>query len=501
MTLLSRPPVPLHALCERLAGVAWTLEGDGHVGVGDVRSDSRRVQAGDLFAARSGTRVDASRFVHEAVARGAVAVLAARGAHLPDVPVPVLRVPDVDAVLGRVAEEVWGRPSEQLDVVGITGTNGKTTTAWLVARALTAAGSPAARLGTLGYDLGDDRESETLTTPAADDLARFLARAQSRGAERFVMEVSSHALAQRRVDGIRFAVAAFTNLTQDHLDYHASMEAYGTAKARLFDELSPGAAVINVDDAFGKELCNRALTARCTRIGRGPENDVFPVDVTLDRDGVRGRFRSPDGELTLVSRLVGRHNLYNLMVALGVGLALGMPGQPFADALGSIAGVPGRLERCDAPGDDVVVLVDYAHTPDALVRVLEAARALTRNDVICVFGCGGDRDPGKRPQMGEAVGRAADRAIVTTDNPRTEEPGRIAAAVVDGLAPTRTAYTVELDRARAIERAILDARPGDVVLIAGKGHEPYQIVGNERRAFDDRDQARRAMAARREGRS
>jgi UDP-N-acetylmuramoyl-L-alanyl-D-glutamate--2,6-diaminopimelate ligase len=483
----------LAALARELSRVSARVEGDAGVAVTDVRQDSRRIERGDLFVARAGGRFDGARFARDAVARGAVAVLAEEGAPLPDLGVPVVRVSDARLALALAAEAVHGHPSRKLALVGVTGTNGKTTTAWLVEQAIEAAGGAAARLGTLGYAFRGDVVDESLTTPEADEVSRFAARALSRGATHFVMEVSSHALSQARVEALSFAVAAFTNLTQDHLDFHGSMDAYAAAKARLFTDLSPRASVLFTDDPFGAELARRASGA-VLRVGRGERSDVRVVEARLDAAGIHARVRLPSREVVLESRLVGAHNLDNLLVTLGIVEALGLDVERAARALGAARPVPGRLERCDEPGDDVTVLVDYAHTPDALRRVLDAVRGLTRGKVTCVFGCGGDRDPGKRPKMGAAVGAAADRAILTTDNPRSEDPAAIAAQVEPGLRDSGIAYEVVLDRATAIQRAIFEAAPGDVVLLAGKGHEPYQIVGAEKRDFDDRVEARRALA-------
>jgi UDP-N-acetylmuramoyl-L-alanyl-D-glutamate--2,6-diaminopimelate ligase len=311
------------------------------------------------------------------------------------------------------------------------------------------------------------------------------------------MEASSHALVQTRVEALSFAVAAFTNLTQDHLDFHGSMDAYAAAKLRLFTELAPRASVVNVDDAFGETIAKRAA-GRVLTVSQHPGADVHARSVSFGPRGISARVVLPSGEVELETRLVGAHNLDNLLLALAIVEALGLDPAPAARGFALAAQVPGRLERCDAPEDDVLVLVDYAHTPDALERALAAARPLTTGTLVCVFGCGGDRDAGKRPKMGDAVGRGADRAIVTNDNPRSEDPRAIADAIVAGLAPHAIPHEVELDRALAIERAIAGASPGDVVLIAGKGHEPYQIVGTERRAFDDRTEARGALARRRE---
>ena len=494
---------PLAALLTELGAEAGVREGvpltGGDVMVTDVKQDSRRVAPGDLFVARAGGKRDGASFVLDAVARGAVAVLADAGAPLPQVSVPVLRVDDARRALGVLAEAVHGKPSSQLSVVGITGTNGKTTTAWLAEQVLSRAGGAAARLGTLGYSFQGDVVDESLTTPEADDVSRFARRALDRGARQFVMEVSSIALVQSRVDAIAFEVAAFTNFTQDHLDFHGSMDAYGEAKARLFTELSPANSVLFVDDPFGRELSRRA-SGNVITVGRAEGAQIRAEDARGDARGIAARVTTPSGPLNVESRLLGAHNLENILVTLGIVHALGLDLGRAAEALRTASAAPGRLERCDEPGDDVVVLVDYAHTPDALSRGLEAVRAValgTGGKVHCVFGCGGDRDPGKRPRMGAAVGASADRATLTSDNPRTEDPAKIAAAVEAGLRESGVAYDVVLDRHAAIEHAVLSAAPGDLVLLAGKGHEPYQIVGTEYRPFDDRVEAAAALAKRR----
>jgi UDP-N-acetylmuramoyl-L-alanyl-D-glutamate--2,6-diaminopimelate ligase len=498
---------PLHELARELAAVSARVEGDGDVVVSDVRQDSRRVEPGDLFVARAGGKTDGAAFVMDAVRRGAVAVLAQTNAPLPLLNVPVVRVDDARRALGLAAEAVHDHPTAALDVIGITGTNGKTTTAWLAEQVLSRAGGAAARLGTLGYSFQGDTVDESLTTPEADDVSRFADRALRRGARQFVMEVSSIALVQARVDAVRFAVAAFTNFTQDHLDFHGSMDAYGAAKARLFVELAPAHSVVFVDDPFGKELASRARGNVLT-VGRSEGADLRAVDVRTDARGIAARLVTRAGaSLALESRLVGAHNLDNVLVTLGIASALGLDLARATAAMATATAAPGRLERCDELGDDVTVLVDYAHTPDALARVLDAVRALVRDDgtsrgkVHCVFGCGGDRDPAKRPRMGEAVGARADRATLTNDNPRTEEPAAIAAAVEPALRASGIPYDVVLDRKDAITHAILEAAPGDLVLLAGKGHEPYQIIGTEYRAFDDRVEARRALALRRGARA
>ena len=481
-----------------------SVAGDAAVQVRGVRHDSRAVEPGDLFVARRGVTSDGARFVRDAVARGATAVMGAPGAiDVEAVGVSVVLVDDPAAALGYAASAVYGHPSFALEVVGITGTNGKTTTAHLVRAAVDGAlGRPSCGiLGTVGHSFAGWRADAEHTTPEADEVARTMATMRARGATHVAMEVSSHALELGRVHAVRFRVAALTNLTQDHLDFHGSMEAYAAAKARLFTELGPGAAVLDVDDAFGRELVAR-VKAPLVRVSArvGSDADVVPVEARLDAVGITARVRTPDGDVAIASRLVGLHNLENLVLALGIACALDLDLPRAAEALSGEAGAPGRLERCDIAGDDVTALVDYAHTPDALARALDAVRAVTRGKVWCVFGCGGDRDATKRGPMGEAVARRADVAIVTNDNPRTEDPRVIADAVVAGARAAGKEPVIELDRRKAIDLAVRSASRGDLVLVAGKGHEDYQIVGTTKHPFDDRMETRRALEARRHAR-
>jgi UDP-N-acetylmuramoyl-L-alanyl-D-glutamate--2,6-diaminopimelate ligase len=487
--------------------MATRVEGDASVRVTGVRHDSRSVEPGELFVARRGETVDGSRFVADAVARGATAVMAAPGSVEPAaVSVPILFASEPARGLAFAASAVYGNPSFSLDVVGITGTNGKTTTVHLVRAAVDGALGVASTgtLGTVGHAFGAWSAPAEHTTPEADEIARVLAAMRDRGATHAAMEVSSHALALQRVVAVHFRVAAFTNLTQDHLDFHGSMPAYAEAKAKLFTELGPASAVLNVDDPMGRSLAGRVrapLVRVSARVHAGPaEADLAPRVVASDAKGIRATVRTPAGDVTLASRLVGAHNLENLLVALGVAHALELDLGRAAEALSREAGAPGRLERCDSPDDDVVVLVDYAHTPDALGRVLDALRATSPGRLLCVFGCGGDRDPTKRVPMGRAVGSRADVAYVTSDNPRSESPALIAATAADGVRAAGLEPIVELDRATAIDRAVASAAPGDVVLVAGKGHENYQIVGGVKIPFDDRVQARDALVRRRAAR-
>jgi UDP-N-acetylmuramoyl-L-alanyl-D-glutamate--2,6-diaminopimelate ligase len=519
-------------LAREIPGGTATVEGDASVLCTGVHHDSRQVRPGDLFVVRRGEKYDGNAFVADAVARGAVAVLAERhdgptSASVVRAPsVPVLRVDDVATGLAYTAAAVYGHPAFSLDVIGITGTNGKTTTTHLVRAAIDGAlGRPLCGIvGTIGHSYAGRTVAASHTTPEADELARVLAVMRKRGATHIAMEVSSIALVLGRVKAVRFRVAAFTNLTQDHLDFHGSMEAYAAAKMALFTTCEPGLAVVNVDDPFGVKI---AAAAKCktlrvrTKVG-ATDADIAPISVDASANGMRIVARIPGGDLEINTRLVGLHNLENLLVAIGVASVLDLEVDRAAAALATEIGAPGRLERCDGPGDDVVVVVDYAHTPDALARVLDAVREVSRPldeaggtrvatpRLLCVFGCGGDRDPGKRAPMGEAVGARSDLAIVTSDNPRTEAPEAIAEPVEEGvrasglarLAPeelgtARRGYVIELDRQRAIALAIEAARPGDVVLVAGKGHEDYQIIGTTKRPFDDRVEARRALEARR----
>jgi UDP-N-acetylmuramoyl-L-alanyl-D-glutamate--2,6-diaminopimelate ligase len=485
----------LNELAAALGELGARVVGDGNVRVSGVRQDSRRVEAGELFVARRGGKTSGATHALEAATKGAAALMLEQGDAVPATRLPVLEVSNVKRALALAAEAVYGFPSRAIDVVGITGTNGKTTTTFLLEQGLTAAGAVPARLGTLGFEMAGHTFGDTLTTPEADDIARCLLEVQKRGGSHLVMEVSSIALVQERVSGLRFRAAAFTNLTQDHLDFHGTLEAYAEAKAELFTRLLPETSVIHVGDAFGRKLAGRIRSGLLT-VARH-DADVSVSKSELSARGMRATVVTPQGECELVSPLIGEHNLENLLVALGVLLGLGQTPNAAAQALSGAPQVPGRLERCEGPDDDVLVAVDYAHTPDALARVLKAVRTLGNGRVLCVFGCGGDRDPKKRAPMGEAVGRGADYAYVTSDNPRSEAPQAIALAILPGLAAAAAKYEIELDRAAAIEKAILAAAPGDVVVIAGKGHEDYQIVGAEKRHFDDREEARRALALRR----
>lgn len=503
-----------------------SVEGAMDARIVGVHHDSRNVCPGDLFVVRRGKSYDGARFVSQAIERGAAALLASHDddaeALFGDGPrVPVVRVNDVRVAMAFASAAVYGHPAFGLDVIGITGTNGKTTTTHLVRAAIDGAvGRPACGvIGTVGHSYAGPSISTTHTTPESDELARVFAAMKRRGATHVAMEVSSIALVLDRVRAVRFRVAAFTNLTQDHLEFHGSMDAYAAAKLHLFTTLEPGLAVVNVTDPFGERVA-RAARCKVLRVAANPNvvaaktADVAVLEVTGVPEGMKLSLRVLGRTLDLRTRLMGMHNVENVLIALGVVAALDLDVDRALEALSIESGPPGRLERCDGDGDDVVVLVDYAHTPDALANVLRGLPLEPGKRLVCVFGCGGDRDPTKRGPMGEAAGTYASVVLVTSDNPRTEDPEIIARAASDGvraaglspldvdaLATADSGFVVELDRRRAIDLAIGSARPGDVVLIAGKGHEDYQIVGFDKRPFDDRAEARRALATRRARRS
>ncbi len=463
--------------------------------------DSRRVAPGDLFAALPGHRMDGHAFVEEAVARGAAAVLAA---HSVKTDVPVVCSPDPRRSLGQLAAAFYGRPAEAMCVVGITGTNGKTTTSYLTEAVLAAAGHRVGVIGTVDWHYPGKRGANPVTTPQSLDLQRILAEMRSAGVSHAVMEVSSHALDQDRVEGVFFDVGVFTNLTRDHLDYHGSMAAYRECKQRLFTERLPAGpkalravAVVNTDDPFGRELA-ACLSVPCLTVGSAVGNKVHPVAVDISRRGIQAELATPGGRLEIRSPLVGRHNLDNIMAAVASGIAVGVPAEAIGRGIAGVTRVPGRLEPVSDP-EGRHVYIDYAHTPDALDHALAALRPLTPGRLICVFGCGGDRDTGKRPQMGEIAGRWSDYVVVTSDNPRSEVPEAIIEMILPGLRRSAPADRWEAipDRARAIFRAIGAAGADDTVLIAGKGHETYQVLSNRTIDFDDRQVAQQALAQRR----
>ncbi len=462
-----------------------------------VTSDSRRVIPGTLFVALKGLKDDGARFAADAERSGALAVVSDRP--IEGLRVPVVIVADARLALARLAAAFYQHPSEQLRLVGITGTNGKTTTGYLLHAIFEAAGIRSGLMGTVTYRIGDRVVEATRTTPDAVEVQQMLREMVSAGCTGCVMEVSSHALALHRVDGLRFAAGIFTNLTRDHLDFHADMEDYFAAKRRLFEMLPPDApAVINTDDPRGASLVG--VVPRAVSYGINKPADISPGPLTYSVDGLSFDIRSGLGDVRVRSRLVGKPNVYNILAAVGTALALGIAPDAIERGLASLPGVPGRFELVHEPGDGLSVIVDYAHTDDALRNLLETARPLAARRLITVFGAGGDRDRSKRPLMGMVAARLSDLVVITSDNPRSEDPDRIIEDVRRGAGPEerRGARVVAItDRREAIEHAIAQATDGDMVLIAGKGHEKYQEAAGRVTPFDDVAVAREALRLRR----
>lgn len=450
--------------------------------------DSRGIRAGDAFIALQGERAHGLRFASDAFASGAVIVLADResAAEVAVIDGPIVIVDGLRENLGAIAARFFGTSSEAPNVIGVTGTNGKTSTVQMLAQALAYLGRPTATIGTLGAGLPGALDAGERTTPDAINVQRLFARFREQGARDVAMEVSSHALEQGRVNAVPFRVAVFTNLTRDHLDYHGTMQAYGAAKRRLFVMQGLQNAIINVDDAFGRELVAQvpASVNVLTYTSESLSGDVCASAIETHAKGLSFVLTTPWGAGRLQSRLLGRFNVSNLLaVAASLG-ALGFDFVSINAALSVLDPVPGRMSRLGDEGQPLVV-VDYAHTPDALEQALGSLRAHCEGELLCVFGCGGERDVGKRPQMADIAERLADRVIVTDDNPRNEDGDAIVADIVKGFRHA-DAIVVERDRAKAIRYAITEACASDIVLIAGKGHEPYQEVGSTRFAFDDR---------------
>jgi UDP-N-acetylmuramoyl-L-alanyl-D-glutamate--2,6-diaminopimelate ligase len=497
------------------------LTGDSTTAIRGVAYDSRAIEPGFLFAALRGGKRDGHDFLDQARARGAAAILSSRPPDARCADLAWVQVADERRGLALVSRNYYGRPDERMTMVGVTGTNGKTTVCHLIEAGLREAGLKPCLLGTVSYRYGRDETRADRTTPESLDLMRHLDRFATAGARSCAMEVSSHALALKRVAGIAYRAAVFTNLTQDHLDFHGGMEEYFQAKALLFRSLSPDAvAVLNADDAAAEGMA-AVTTARVVTFGTSPrvhlrttrvEAGLEATEVTLvpapglvaEAAPGAGTARAADANepLALRSPLLGRHNAANLAAAAATLLALGAPREAVVRGIESVEGVPGRMERVD-DGAGFLVLVDYAHTDDALAHLLDSVRALGPKRVITVFGCGGDRDRDKRPKMGFAAASRSDIVVVTSDNPRTEEPHGIlqqilpgvrrALGVADGAPLPGDRCHVMVDRREAIARAVSLARPGDCVVIAGKGHETYQILGERTVPFDDRQVARDAL--------
>ncbi|HYV46262.1 MAG TPA: UDP-N-acetylmuramoyl-L-alanyl-D-glutamate--2,6-diaminopimelate ligase [Myxococcaceae bacterium] len=495
-----------------LAGCGAESSGGGakaNVEVTGLTVDSRAVKAGDLFFALPGAKADGAQFAADAVKAGAAAVVAEKKLDV-KVPVYVVSAGSGRKAVALAAANFYKKPAAELVMLGITGTNGKTTTTYLLESICAAGGATTGLIGTIQYKYAGKSIDPSHTTPDAIALHKLLRDMVDAGTDTVVMEVSSHALAQDRVHGLTFRAAAFTNLTRDHLDYHKDMEDYFQSKRKLFsDHLSPGGVgVVNGDDTYAARLYNelrgqKRMAWKFSRVGNG---EISAADVELTMNGIKATLKTPAGDIPVKSQLLGPHNLENILAATGMALGAGFSRRDVQDGIERCRRVPGRMERVEANG--VSALVDYAHTDDALRRALETARAVGRGRVIVVFGCGGDRDKGKRPLMGQAAAEGSDLAVVTSDNPRTEDPDHIISEVLPGLEKSgmrrmsagkakagEKGYLVEVDRKAAIELASQLAKAGDVIVVAGKGHEPYQEIDGERKPFDDRAVAEAALQA------
>ena len=495
-------------LQELLASLDTVLsEGDLQRDVVSVTEDSRQVKSGSVFVAIKGEHYDGHQFVRQAQKQGAVGVVVEEGCELQDPPVGgsssvLIRVKNSRKALGLLAAKLFGMPSARLRMVGVTGTNGKTTVTHLAKSLLEAQGHRVGLLGTVGYVFGSEHRVASHTTPAPVELQNMLSAMVDAGVDVAVMEVSSHALALDRIAGCEFDIVVFTNLTQDHLDFHHTLENYFQAKLRLFTECvdhgqktRPKRALVNADDERAPLILRHCSIPTWT-YGLHTQADIRAESVRLSMGGTEFLVNSPHGLLTINSQLVGEHNVSNMLAAIGVGLEMGMTVPMIEQAVQSVANVPGRFERINE-GQPFTVVVDYAHTEDALYRLLRAAQAITKGRIITLFGCGGDRDPGKRPKMGQVAARHSDVVIVTSDNPRMENPQTILTQIEQGiqslLPEERCPYQIIPERAEAIQSAISEARGGDLLLIAGKGHEDYQILGTQKIHFDDREEARKAI--------
>ena len=480
------------------------LRAEAAVGtVTGIAYDSRTVAPGQVFVALKGQHTDGTSFARQAIERGAAAVVSEQAAP-PDVHIPWAIVEDARLALAVLATTFHRHPSREMRVVGITGTNGKTTTAYLLAAIFEAAGVRCGLLGTVAYRVGPGAEGlreAARTTPEAPDVQALLREMVDRGCGACAIEVSSHALSLRRVDGMIFAAGVFTNLTRDHLDFHADMDDYFRAKRRLFEMLPREApSLVNLDDPRGPSLLDAGGRPVTYSISRPA--DVTPGPLSFSLEGLDFDVRTPRGTVHVRSKLVGRPNVYNILAAVSTAVVLDLPLDAIARGLQSLDGVPGRFQVVSGPKDEVTVVVDYAHTDDALRNLLETARPLARGRLVTVFGCGGDRDRTKRPLMGAVAGRLSDLIVITSDNPRGEDPVRIIEEVQWGItADTRRESAPRplavVDRREAIGKAIEAAMPGDVVLIAGKGHETYQVIGDRVLPFDDVAVAREALKRRR----
>src|ERR1051325_2065631 len=476
-------------LAELLRGVPLRTADVPDADVQAVTADSRLVKPGSLFVAIAGFQTDGARFIASARQKGAVAVVGERDADI--------LVDDPRAALATIAANFYGRPSEGLSLVGVTGTSGKTTTTKMIVSIFDAEGGPVGLIGTIEYRAGEERLVADRTTPDAVVLQDWFARMRDAGVRHAVMEVSSHALALKRTYGIHFAAAVFTNLSRDHFDFHKDFEDYYAAKRILFDQIdrTRKTAIVNIDDEYGRRLAGE-LGDAVVSFGRDA-GDIHPAkDFAIDVRGLRGTVHTPHGHVQVDSRLLGLPNLYNWLGAIGAALAVGIPIPTIEAGIRNLGAVRGRLERGDTDGGPTVI-VDYAHKPDALEKLLHAVRELAGGKKVKIlFGCGGDRDKGKRPQMGEIAARLADEVVLTSDNPRGEDPARILEEIAAGI-HGREFATVP-DRREAIAHAIAAAKDDDVIVIADKGHETYQVVGDQIHHFDDREEAEIALKKRHE---
>ncbi|HEV7644922.1 MAG TPA: UDP-N-acetylmuramoyl-L-alanyl-D-glutamate--2,6-diaminopimelate ligase [Pyrinomonadaceae bacterium] len=491
---MTLPNATLKQIAEQIEA---NLSGNADAVATDVTHDSRQAGAGSLFVAIRGLTMDGHRFVDDVMRRGAAGIISELERPA-DFAGAWLQVADARAALAEAAAVVHGDPSHHLKLIGITGTNGKTTTTYLTFALAEAAGEKPAMLTTVEYRIGDESTPAVRTTPEASDTQRFLREALDKGCKTAAMEASSQALDLHRCDGLKFRAAIFTNLTRDHLDYHHTMENYFDAKKRLFDGRlgdKPEISVINADDEWGVKLTGELKEngQRVVTYGIDSTADFSAAEINISLiKGTSFLLKTPRGERALTSPLVGRPHVYNILAASAAALELGYGIDAIAKGIETCVGAPGRFERVPHEGDFAVV-VDYAHTDDALLNTLKTARDLTKGRIITVFGCGGDRDKSKRAPMGLAAGQYSDLAIITSDNPRTEDPLKIIAEVEAGIKETGTTYKIVSDRREAIHQAVKEAKAGDVIIIAGKGHETYQIIGSDKFHFDDREVAKEAL--------
>jgi UDP-N-acetylmuramoyl-L-alanyl-D-glutamate--2,6-diaminopimelate ligase len=488
---------------QQLLDGAEFLSQSGNPDVTSVEYDSRRVKPGSVFVAMCGESSDGNRFIDQAIQAGAVAIISDSAKENPREGVAWALVPHGRRALARVSENFYKRPAERLAITGITGTNGKSTTAFLIEAILTAAGRKSALVGTIEYHVAGRTYPAPHTTPEPLELARLFHEAVAQGASDVVMEVSSHALAQQRVFGIPFDVAVFTNLTRDHLDYHKSMDEYFAAKRALFEGIGtdpPRAAVTNLDDEYGAKLAQFSRKRSSAVITYGWSRGDFHVDtVDIAPHGTRFDLVTPEEKIALFSPLIGRVNVYNILAAAAACFARGCNAHAVSSGVAALTHVPGRFQRVDC-GQSFTVVIDYAHTDDALRNLTSLAREFVSREkasghVITLFGCGGDRDRAKRPLMGEAAGRGSDLVVLTSDNPRSEDPRSIMNDALVGLQRSGVKYIIEVDRRKAIAAAINEARPGDIVLLAGKGHENVQVTRAGSLPFDDAEVAREVLKA------